>query len=145
VLYLKKSQLPGAGKGLYTDAPIKKGEIIVEYLGEEVDWKTCEKRAQENKGGYVFFFNNKRCIDAFNTPEALARYANDARGLSKVKGLNNNSIYEIRKKRAYIVSTKNIPSGSEIFVDYGKEYWDSIKDNIKDEEKKKALAKKKKA
>lgn len=140
MLYLKKSQLPKAGRGLFTDSPIKKGEIIVEYLGEHVDWKTCEKRAQENKGGYVFFFNNKNCIDAYNTPDALARYANDAKGLSRIKGLTNNSVYEIRKKRAYIVATKNIPEKSEIFVDYGKEYWDSIKDNLKEEAKKKKKA-----
>lgn len=143
MLYLKKSSLPKAGKGLFTDAPIKKGEIVIEYLGEVVPWKVCEKRAQEDKGGYVFYFNRNYCIDAYNTPEAMARYANDARGLSRVKGLNNNCVYEIRKKRAYIVATKNIAPKSEIFVDYGKEYWDSIKDNIKAEAKKKKEAKKK--
>lgn len=138
MLVVKKSQLPQAGKGLFTKSPIKKDERIIEYLGEIYTWKQCEERAQQNKEGYVLFVNSKYCIDAFDTPEHLARYANDAAGLSKVKGLKNNAVYDIEKKRGYIKATRNIEAGEEIFVSYGKEYWDAIKDNIKIEKKKKA-------
>ena len=34
-LIVKKSQLPKAGKGLYTKVPIKKGEKIIEYKGND--------------------------------------------------------------------------------------------------------------
>jgi hypothetical protein len=27
---------------------------------------------------------------------------------------------------AYVVATKNIPVGSEIFLEYGEEYWNNI-------------------
>lgn len=33
-LYVKRSLLPGAGRGLFTKVPIKKGTRIVEYKGE---------------------------------------------------------------------------------------------------------------
>ena len=39
--------------------------------------------------------------------------------------------------KVYITATKNIPANGEIFVGYGKEYWDVIRENrrekVKDE------------
>lgn len=130
-LIVKKSQLPNAGKGLYTTSTIKKGEKVIEYKGEIIDWKEYEKRVADDKDGYLFFINKKRCIDAYSTPQHKARYANDAAGLSKVKGLKNNSKYEIFDEKCFIVAEKNIAAGEEIFVTYTKEYWDCIRYNIK--------------
>jgi len=31
----------------------------------------------------------------------------------------------------YILASKNIPANAEIFVPYGKEYWDAVRYNIK--------------
>jgi len=130
-LKVKTSLLPNAGKGLFTDKSIKKGEKIIEYKGEIIDWKEYEKRVKEDKDGYLFFINKKRCIDAFSTPEHKARYANDAAGLSKVKGLKNNANYEVFEDKCFIVSSRDIEPGEEIFVNYTKEYWDCIRYNIK--------------
>ncbi len=130
-LIVKKSQLPKAGKGLFTKVPIKKGEKIIEYKGEIIDWKQYTKRVAENKDGYLFYINNKRCIDAFPTPRHKARYANDAAGLSRVKGLKNNSSYGVFKDKCFIVAEKNIAKGEEILVTYTKEYWDCVRYNIK--------------
>ena len=33
--------------------------------------------------------------------------------------------------KAYIESKKDIPAGGEIFVDYGKDYWKVIRENMK--------------
>ncbi len=130
-LHVKKSSLPNAGKGLFTDKAIKKGTKIIEYKGEIIDWKEYEKRVAEDKDGYLFYINKTRCIDAFATPQHKARYANDAEGLSRVKGLKNNSSYEIFGDQCYIVAERNIEAGEEVFVDYSKEYWDCIRYNIK--------------
>lgn len=116
---------------MFTKKPIKKNSKIVEYKGEIIDWKEYEKRVKEDKDGYLFYINKKRCIDAFNTPQHKARYANDAHGLSRVKGLKNNSVYEIFGEQCYIVATRNIDAGEEIFVSYSKDYWDCIRYNIK--------------
>lgn len=130
-LIVKKSQLPNAGKGLYTSKAIKKGEQIIEYKGEIIDWKEYEKRVAEDKDGYLFFINKKVCIDAYDTPQHKARYANDAHGLSRVKGLKNNAVYDTVGDKCFIVATRDIKPGEEIFVNYTKEYWDCIRYNIK--------------
>ncbi len=133
-LYVKKSNLTGAGKGLFTKVFIPKGTRIVEYKGEKLTWKEVEKMS-EDRNGYVFFFNNQHVIDAWNFKDALARYANDARGISRVEGLKNNSEYVTEKKRCYIEASRDIPKGSEIFVGYGGEYWQAIRYNIRLEQK----------
>lgn len=130
-LKVKTSQLPGAGKGLFTDKPIKKRSKIIEYKGEIIDWKEYEKRVKEDKDGYLFFINKKKCIDAFHTPEHKARFANDAAGLRRIKGLKNNSSYEVFGEQCFIVAERDIEAGEEIFVSYTKEYWDCIRYNIK--------------
>jgi SET domain-containing protein len=141
-LIVKKSQLPGAGKGLFTTKPIKKGTKIIEYRGEIIQWKEYLKRVKEEKDGYLFFIRRNKCIDAYNTPQYKARYANDANGIIRVKGLNNNAQYEIHNDRCYIVATRDIEAGEEIFVDYTKEYWDAIRYNIKNNLYKKKKIKK---
>ena len=142
---VKKSQIPGAGKGLFTKRDFKKGERILEYLGEIITDAECDIRAEKDQYGYIFYISKKKCVDAYNTPEALARYANDAKGLTKVKGLNNNCCYAIYKNSGWIKAEKNIKAGAEIFVSYGAEYWRDIRYNIKlDAEKAKAAEKLKK-
>ncbi|MCX7728395.1 MAG: SET domain-containing protein [Bacteroidia bacterium] len=130
-LIIKKSQLPSAGKGLYTTKNIKKDSIIIEYRGEIIDWKEYGKRVKEDKDGYMVFINRKKCIDAYNTPQYKARYANDAEGLIKIKNLKNNAEYQIINDKVYIVATRDIKAGEEIFVSYSKDYWDAVKYNIK--------------
>jgi len=141
-LIVKKSTIPGAGKGLFIKRDVKKGERIVEYLGEIINWKECDIRAERDEGGYVFYISRKKCIDAFHTLEALARFANDANGLVKIPGIKNNCQYEIYKNSGWITATKNIKAGSEILVRYGAEYWRDIRYNIKLENDKQKAAKK---
>lgn len=129
-LTVKTSQLPNSGKGLFTTTPIKKGTRVIEYLGEIIDWKEYERRVERDEDGYLFFINKKTCIDAWNTPQHKARFANDAAGLGRVKGLKNNCVYETEGNKCFIVSTKDLAAGEEIFVSYTKEYWDCVKYNI---------------
>jgi SET domain-containing protein len=128
-LYIKISGLPNAGLGLFTKQPILKNTIIVEYKGRVSAWKDVKDAKDFN--GYVFYITRNTVIDAKRTKSALARYANDAQGLSRVKGISNNAVYDVKGKKAYIKTTKNIPAGGEILVAYGKEYWDTVKENIK--------------
>jgi SET domain-containing protein len=126
-LVVKRSTLKGAGKGLFTTRDIPRGKKIVEYKGKITTWKEVDSRNGMN--GYIYYVNRHHVIDAAETKDALARYANDAKGLVRVEGLKNNCTYNIEGKRVYIVSMKNIPAGSELFVGYGKEYWDIIREN----------------
>lgn len=120
-LFFKKSQLPKAGKGLFTKVFIKKGKRIVEYKGKLVKWKDVKHEDGEN--GYLMYLTANTVIDA-RPSKTLGRYANDAEGSSRVKGLTNNSEYVSVAKRCYIESVCDIGRGEEIFVGYGKDYWD---------------------
>ena len=128
-LFTAVSQLPNAGLGLFTRQAILKNTIIVEYKGRVSAWKEVKEGKDFN--GYVFYITRNTVIDAKRTTSAFARYANDAQGLSKVKGIVNNAVYDVKGKKAFIKASKNIPAGGEIFVAYGKEYWDTVKENIK--------------
>jgi SET domain-containing protein len=125
-LKVKKSKIPGAGKGLFTKKRIKKGEVIVEYKGEKLTWAQCLRRYKNGNKPmhYVFCVSPKNSIDAGPCPNELARYANDANPDLKINGLKNNSEYQIIRRKPYIVATKSIPPDSEILVDYGDDYWE---------------------
>jgi SET domain-containing protein len=126
-LVIKRSQLENAGKGLFTKVLIPKGTDIVEYTGKVTTWK--EAKHQDN--GYIYYVTRNHVIDARATPRALARYANDARGLVRQPGLLNNAEYTEKNNKVFITATKDILPGQEIFVSYGKEYWDAIRFNLK--------------
>ena len=130
MLYLKKSKIPKAGKGLFADQKFTRGDIVCEYEGEIVPWSVCLDRADKGFEGYVFFITRNRCIDAYFTPEAMGRYANDAMGVSRVDGLRNNAQYEIKtrqgEKKVFIVATRTIQPGDEVLVDYGDDYWKNL-------------------
>lgn len=149
-LYVKISTLPNAGKGLFTKKAIPKGTKIVEYTGTITAWKEVDHNDGANP--YIFYVNKNHVIDASNDASSLARYANDARGLAKIPGLLNNTEFVEEGVRVFLVARTDIPRRAEIFVGYGKEYWDVIKYNAKidkqratDAAKKAKKAKKKKA
>ncbi len=129
MLKVKESQIPSSGMGLWAEKDFKRGDIIVKYDGDRITWKECEKRNEEQEGfgGYYLFISKRRCIDAQYTLWAKGRYANDAAGLTRVEGLRNNARYEIIKGEAYIKASRNIKAGEEIFVSYGKSYWNTLK------------------
>lgn len=128
-LFVKTSNIPNSGKGLFTKRFIRKGTRIVQYKGKVSAWK--DVKDEDGKNGYIFYVNRNHVINALPAKGALARYANDARGLIRIKGLTNNCDYVTDGLKAYIESKKDIPAGSEILVDYGKDYWKVIRENMK--------------
>jgi uncharacterized protein len=132
-LYVKTSTLPAAGKGLFTRKFIPKGTRIVEYRGRTRTWK--EVQADKDESPYIYYVKRSFVIDALNDKSALARYANDAGGLQRVKDIKNNAEYVEDGVRVFIEATRDIPANSEIFVSYGKEYWQVIRHNMRIDEK----------
>ncbi len=92
-------------------------------------WKEVNHRKCSNR--YIFYIDRNHVIDASNHGKALGRYANDAKGLYRHEGLKNNAEYVADGYRVFIEATRDIPAGSEILVDYGREYWDIIRYNQK--------------
>jgi SET domain-containing protein len=130
-LIIKKSKLPGAGKGLFTTKAIRKEGKIIEYRGEIIGYNEYRRRARKEQDHYLFYLRKELCIDSLNTPQYKARYANDAAGITRVKGLRNNSDFVIFDDKCFIVASKNIKRGEEIFVNYTKPYWDCMRKRIK--------------
>ncbi len=128
-LYVKKSGIPGAGKGLFTKEFIPKGTRIVEYKGRRTLWK--DVKDDDGKNGYLFYINRNNVIAALPATKTLARYANDARGMVRIKGVLNNSDYVVDDKKVFIEASKDIPATAEILVDYGREYWQVIRHNLR--------------
>ncbi len=139
---IKLSQLPNAGKGLFATEFIPKNTRIVEYKGKITTWKEVDDNDGNN--GYIYYVKRNHVIDASHHPSAMARYANDAKGLQRVKGIKNNAEYVEEGLKVFIESKKDIPAGEEILVEYGKEYWDVIRHNHKVEEERKRLREQKK-
>ena len=128
-LVVKRSKIPGAGKGLFTKEFIAKGTRIVQYKGKTTTWKIVQQ--QKDFNGYVYYIKRDLVIDAKNYKTTYGRYANDAKGLGKLKDVTNNCSYVIDGKKVFIEAVKDIKAGEEILVSYGKEYWDVVKYNMK--------------
>lgn len=126
-LKVKTSTLPRCGKGLFTKVFIPKGSLITEYKGKITTWKEVDHDDGNNL--YIFSVSKNHVIDANGNTSDFAHFANDASGLTRIAGVKNNSQYVVKKKRVFIEATRNIEAKEEIFVGYGKEYWDVIKKN----------------
>ncbi|MFT4062796.1 MAG: SET domain-containing protein-lysine N-methyltransferase [Edaphocola sp.] len=129
-LFIKESTIPGAGLGLFTSINIEKGTRIIRYTGRESTWAAADH--QDGLNAYIYFMDEDFVIDASKRKKSLGRYANDARGLTRIKGIANNSIYVEDGRKVYIEASKNIAAGSEILVSYGAEYWKVLKKNYAD-------------
>jgi uncharacterized protein len=125
-LKVKTSTLPGCGKGLFTKILIPKGIIITEHTGKITSFKSIDP---EDDNPYLFYVSGNHVIDGRDQQDSLARFVNDARGHKRIAGFTNNSKYVVIGKRVFITAIKDILPKEEIFVGYGKEYWEVIKHN----------------
>ena len=126
-LVVKKSTIPGAGKGLFTEKFIPKGKKITEYKGKVSTWK--EVNHNDGLNAYIYYVNRNHVIDGAINTSNLARYINDAKGCETKIRPKNNCIFVNEELRVYIEAKRDIEAGSELFVGYGKEYWDTLRLN----------------
>jgi uncharacterized protein len=121
-LYAAPSQIEGAGLGLYTAIDIFKDEQISLFKGEILDQHEAELRASKGEDGYFVSMLDGTIMDSAHTP-CFAKYANDAVGLKYCKFKNNAKITTNESGDVCLVALKKIAKGSEIFTEYGSEYW----------------------
>ena len=125
-LKLAPSKIANAGDGLFTTREFKRGHKITNYGGVEYtleDWKKLS-------GSYGAKFRGK-ILDARSTQsDGLGRWANDCRG-DTVGCTKNNATWSTfngnNKKglppKLSLRAKVNIPIGDEVYVSYGKAYW----------------------
>src|SRR4051812_26587439 len=122
---VSNSTIPGAGKGLFAEEDIKRGQLILHIMGPRYTAHEIEILHGEND--YLLEINDGTgdCIEV----EGDARYANDASGLNTAAGLLNNSQFcSAEDHSMYMAATRRISKGSEILVSYGKAYWKDLKE-----------------
>lgn len=116
-LRIRKSQL--SGRGVYTSCFIPKHRFVTIYSGERkhinqvnVYNPYCVKISKN----YVIVGN--KCI---------AGVMNDAKGPCQKPNCKNNVMLLKVGRHVFVYSLKNIPKEDELFVSYGKEYWNACK------------------
>jgi SET domain-containing protein len=99
-----------SGLGLFAGEDIRKGELIIEYIG---DILTKEEADKVTNCQYLFEVSRNRTING--SPRwNIARYANHS--------CDGNAESDIKKGRVFVKATKNIKEGEEIVYDYGEEF-----------------------
>lgn len=121
-LYIQDSQIPNAGKGLFTAIDIYPNEIISLFKGEILSNKEAQKRVSEGNDRYFINMLDGSILDSMNV-DCFAKYANDAEAFSKSTFKNNSKITLDDDDNVCIVATKKIKSQQEIFCSYGAKYW----------------------
>jgi uncharacterized protein len=121
-LYVKESQIPDAGNGLFTAIDIYKDEIISIFRGEILT--NAEAKIRANNGNDRYFINmpNGTIMDS-NHRKCFAKFANDANGFVKTRFAINSVITLEEHDRVCLVATRNLKAGDEVFCSYGKKYW----------------------
>lgn len=105
------------GMGLFAGEEIKKGELIIEYIGNIL---THKEAGEQPDNEYLFEINSKITIDG--SPKwNIARYCNHACEEAA------NAESDIKKGRVLIKAIKAINLGEEIVYDYGEEF---VKEHI---------------
>ena len=98
--------------------PIKmwtRGVPVDDKAREQLTRAAIDERYGDERGEYVLCRDSKHCIDSAATNSSAARFANDSRGTD----FRNNA----RFKALRIEASRRIRPGDEIFVAYGRNYW----------------------
>jgi SET domain-containing protein len=108
-LLVKRSS---TGLGLFANKPHKKGEEIIEYVGETITAEEGNRRG----GKYLFELNDQWMIDGKNRSN-LARYINHSCRPNACPELSQD------ETQVKIFAKKKITPGEEITINYGPQYF----------------------
>lgn len=116
---IKESSIKGAGKGLFTKVPIKKGEHIGYYTGRYLTEKQLE-REPFISSKYIMTISKNCYILGEGKGSGFASFINHS------NKPNAEIIVSTRWKTARISAIKKIKPGEEIFYNYSDEYWENL-------------------
>jgi len=119
---VKKSTIKDAGRGLFAGKNYKIGEIV-----EECDYLIDKP---ENLMGTIlidYFWDDmingeKKAVIPFTGNCNIVNHSDDP---------NTNVIIDSKKKKLYLIATKYIRKGTEIYNSYGIDYWNDRADHTK--------------
>ena len=102
-----------AGFGLKATKDYKKGDTVIEYVGEKI----TDAEADERANRYLFEINNQWTIDG-SPRYNLARYINHS------CQPNCEAVLDEEEERVYIDAKRAIKAGEELTYDYGKNHFE---------------------
>jgi uncharacterized protein len=128
-LYVKKSNLPDAGMGLFAGKTFKKGESLGAYKGKLLTMEECLRESYLPLWGHMLDMTNIEGIEPYvalhPSKTMILRFINHAPGSVdgvKIKGkLGVNVEFSKIDIHPYIEikTTKEISKDSEIYLNYG--------------------------
>jgi hypothetical protein len=122
LLEVKASSIPGAGQGVFTKIDIPKGVRVLEYTGVWKDEKKTDGAHAHNGHRYCYEWSSKTCIDASDKRKGgLGRFVNDV--YKSEKKVNLEWHKSSKAKKVFMMSTRNIRKGQELFISYDQPYW----------------------
>lgn len=104
-----------AGLGLFANKQYKKGDEIIEYVGETITTDEGNRRG----GKYLFELNDKWMIDG-KARSNIARYINHSCGPNASPELSED------ETQVKIFAKKKITCGEEITINYGPAYFKMV-------------------
>jgi uncharacterized protein len=128
-LYISNSQIPNAGRGLFTAIPICKDEIISLFKGEILSNYEADERAKKGQNQYFINMLDGHIMDSMYV-KCFAKYANDPEGSTKARFKLNATITLDDNNNICLVAQKNIQAGEEVFCRYGKRYWKKYVEHV---------------
>ncbi|KAB7494773.1 Histone-lysine N-methyltransferase pr-set7 [Armadillidium nasatum] len=109
------------GRGVKTTRHFRKGEMVVEYVGDLIDMKEAKEREKKysldtSKGCYMYYFTYQNThIDATEESGYLGRLVNHSRNGNLV----TKAVEVQGKPHLILMAKKDLEEGTEILYDYG--------------------------
>ena len=112
-LQVNNSLIKNGGLGVFTLEDIPNNQLIGEYIGEK---KHIDSPVLSC---YCLTLESDYYIDAYDYPRGILAMINDCRFSDNIY----NCQFKVEPDKAEVWSISNITSGSELYLDYGDEYW----------------------
>jgi SET domain-containing protein len=121
------SETVSPGNGVFTTHAISKDEYISYYTGWIINYTDYRQLKRLNAHSHFMTLSKMReCIMGVETQDELSQFPVDERGLCSFINHSNSPNAEsvIIDGHVLFRALKNIPANHEIFISYGKYYWE---------------------
>ena len=127
---VRPSAIQNAGMGLYVLREVRAGEVVAHYSG--VSLSAAEAAGSESD--YLLQIHSGLFLDAAATDNRAGRWINDGPHSGFTANARFASAYNTNpdnvqgRRWIKVFATRDIPAGTEVYVDYGTKYWDNSED-----------------
>ncbi len=111
----KVSSIPSAGMGLFAKCPISANAEICEYSGELLNLQQAKSLRDRT---YLKAINLCKHINAGVPNGSIGKYINDHPDPGR-----RNVKFVTRKEQIFVVATRDVAAGEELFIEYGRGHW----------------------